>query len=127
MGGGRGGGHHGWRAPAAAVALALALATAAAAQVPRRCVPGSIGPGGCDSIRPTDADPGPLGIDLPPELQPPTGPLGGRATQRLGPRPEALRLDPLAPAPRDPAMGRDPRAVQSFQTPYVRDGRARTR
>ena len=111
----------------AAIGLTLLLASPGTAQVPSRCVKGSIGPGGCDSIRPLDADPGPLGIDLPPELAPRPDPLADRPA---GPAIAPLRMPGLvlrigpAPALRDPAMGRDPRAVQSFQTPYVFDGRA---
>ena len=121
------GGRCGWAWALAALALALAWPAAGAAQVPSRCVPGSIGPGGCDSIRPLDADPGPLGLDLPPELAPRAEPRGARLIERYGPAP-AARLSPVPRlAPPAPPVGRDPRAVQSFQTPYVSDGRTRMR
>lgn len=123
------------------VALLLALALGmppgeGAAQVPGRCVPGSIGPGGCASIRPQDQ---------PPDL--PEFALPSQLDRLLGPGPAALadpsdlrrrsggieRLDPWAPGTEpgdplpalrplgEPAPGRDPRALRSYQTPYVLD------
>ncbi len=111
----------------AAIAAAIVLGATApgAASAAPPCVPGSIGPSGCASIRPEDLRSERPGVPaLDPDL--PLGPAADPATRRaddlreLSPAdPGVLRLERTAP--RDPAMGRDPRAVQSFQTPYIFD------
>ena len=107
------------RVAAIAVAAFQVAAVAASAEPP--CVPGSIGPSGCDSIRPEDERTERLGVEPAPDLESGVEQRSERLVEFHGVSPagsvEVLRLDRTVP--RDPAMGRDPRAVQSFQTPYI--------
>ena len=105
--------------PAAALALAAALlllGAFGAARAEPPCVPGSIGPSGCASIRPLDERTERPGVEKAPDLE-----LEER-TRRLVERygrlegPGVLRTGP--DVSRAPMSGRDPGAVQSFQTPY---------
>lgn len=124
--------------PGLALALALLplLAAPAVAQSRPPCVPGSIGPGGCDSIRPQDRPPDlpdfarePLPSDTP--LDPRRGALlelrGATPAERdrLLERQELERVrrrgDSVLPPPRATGVGRDPEAVQGFQAPYALD------
>ena len=109
---------------AAVAAALLALAPGAAPAEPP-CVPGSIGPRGCASISPSEARTERPGVpSLDPDLEfDPMAELDARgATQPDGARqagPGVLRLEPGARG--GATVGRDPRAVQSFQTPYSFD------
>ena len=104
-----------------AVMAALSLASPSRAQPP--CVPGSIGPSGCFSIRPGDERSERPGVEPAPDLGPIADPTPQRAIERQSPTRSGARrpprLDPTAP--RDPTVLRDPRAVQSFQAPYAFD------
>lgn len=112
------------RRAAVAAAVLLGLAPGAAPAEPP-CVPGSIGPRGCDSISPGDARTERPGVPLlDPDLE--FDPMVELDPRRPGDLEGALPADPgvlrLDPGVRGgPAVGRDPRAIQSFQTPYSFD------
>lgn len=121
---------------AALAVTALAAPDGASAQSRDRCVPGSIGPGGCDSIRPQDQPP-----DLPDfarERLPSDVPLDTERGALLdlrgatpGERERLLELrelervrrrgDSVLPLPRATVPGRNPEALQDFQAPYAFD------
>ena len=108
--------------------LLLTLLLAAGPAPARDCIAGSIGPGGCGSIRPGDLPPELPGQRPLPDLSLPTDvPLGVsrgerdellelRALRRVRPRGDSV-LPPVT----EPPMGRDPQALQRFQAPYRLD------
>ena len=118
---------------AVALVLCLARPEAGIAQAHGLCVPGSIGPGGCDSIRPQDQPEDPFALDLVLPSDQPLDPRRGalrdldgvdlERLRRLGLAEPGLlrRVRPTLPPPPDPALGRDPRALRSFQAPYASD------
>ena len=112
------------RSLASALALAAALAAPSGAGADPPCVPGSIGPNGCRSIRPEDVpQPRPeVDLSLPTDV-PLALPRAEReqlmelrALRRVRPR-----GDSALPSITEPPAGRDPQALRRFQAPYRLD------
>ena len=114
--------------------LFCAVAGASEARVP--CVPGSINPGGCLSIRPQDQPVDRLDLVLPPEIDRPLDALERRLEAVPG-VPEArvgrVRPDgslergrlrgviPRPPGARDPLPYAPAPSLESYQLPYADD------
>ena len=121
-------------ATAMAFAVCLAVSAAASAQGRPGCIPGSIGSGGCDSIRPEDQPLDRPEFMLPPEIDRPLDALRRRLeavrgvpSTRVGRvRPDPTGRDPLRgvepslPAPREPVLlGQQPPSMRTYQLPYA--------